>query len=245
MSPPIDIDGSEIQEATIDGQDVSEITIDGQQAAPLNVIPDSANLLSNWDYRAASSASTIPDLEGVADLEVISGDPTLEASGINGQQTGRYDASPDIHGSTSWLSLSQPFTVATIYQYVTLPSNTTEWNRFGGSNNRVTAFSGGSSFGIFAGNSSTGGTVDTNVHIEIDVYDGPNSLIEIDRSTVMSGTDIGSNGTDGVVEIGGDSTRSRGVDARVGQQLVWGVAQDNSIRDDIVDYINSEWGTSK
>jgi len=42
MSPPIDIDGSEIQEATIDGQDVSEITIDGQQAAELLGIPDSA-----------------------------------------------------------------------------------------------------------------------------------------------------------------------------------------------------------
>jgi len=42
MSPPIDIDGSEIQEATIDGQNVSEITIDGQQAARLRDIPDSA-----------------------------------------------------------------------------------------------------------------------------------------------------------------------------------------------------------
>jgi hypothetical protein len=41
MSPPINIDGSEIQEATIDGQDVSEITIDGQQAADLSAIPDS------------------------------------------------------------------------------------------------------------------------------------------------------------------------------------------------------------
>jgi len=41
MSPPINFDGSEIQEATIDGQDVSEITIDGQQAADLSGIPDS------------------------------------------------------------------------------------------------------------------------------------------------------------------------------------------------------------
>jgi len=38
MSPPIDIDGSEIQEATIDGQIVSEITIDGQEA--FDPIPD-------------------------------------------------------------------------------------------------------------------------------------------------------------------------------------------------------------
>lgn len=42
MSPPIDIDGSEIQKATIDGQNVSEITIDGQQTAGFVDIPDSA-----------------------------------------------------------------------------------------------------------------------------------------------------------------------------------------------------------
>jgi len=41
MSPPIDIDGSEIQRATIDGVDVSEITIDGQQTADFFDIPDS------------------------------------------------------------------------------------------------------------------------------------------------------------------------------------------------------------
>jgi len=41
MSPPIDIDGSEIQRASIDGEDVSEITIDGQQTAGFVDRPDS------------------------------------------------------------------------------------------------------------------------------------------------------------------------------------------------------------
>ena len=47
MSPPIDIDGSEIQRATIDGEDVSEITIDGQQTAGFVDIPDSEGFEHN------------------------------------------------------------------------------------------------------------------------------------------------------------------------------------------------------
>jgi len=65
MSPPIDIDGSEIQEATIDGQDVSEITIDGQQAADLVVIPDS--IVHRWPADEGSG-STLRDAVGSEDL---------------------------------------------------------------------------------------------------------------------------------------------------------------------------------
>jgi hypothetical protein len=41
MSPPINIDGSKIEEATIDGQNVTQITIDGQRATNFSDIPDS------------------------------------------------------------------------------------------------------------------------------------------------------------------------------------------------------------
>jgi hypothetical protein len=71
MSPPIDIDGTEIQEATIDGQDVSEITIDGQQAAELNVLPVS-------DIANFESGSLDPSFNGATgDYEVSSTSPTL------------------------------------------------------------------------------------------------------------------------------------------------------------------------
>jgi len=78
MSPPIDIDGSEIQEATIDGQDVSEITIDGQQAADLNVIPDSVvddfedNNLNEWSNTANVAITATSVLEGQHSLQITS-----------------------------------------------------------------------------------------------------------------------------------------------------------------------------
>jgi len=53
MSPPIDIDGSEIQGATIDGQDVSEITIDGQEA--FSGIPDSGVLRYEFEQDVTDS----------------------------------------------------------------------------------------------------------------------------------------------------------------------------------------------
>jgi len=81
MSPPIDIDGSEIQEATIDGQDVSEITIDGQQAADLNIIPDSGmfqNPIYQW---------TAPSGLGVSDGATASS-WTDQLTGIDASATG-------------------------------------------------------------------------------------------------------------------------------------------------------------
>jgi len=69
MSPPIDIDGSEIQEATIDGQTVSEITIDGQEA--FDPIPDSViedferdNPLSDYSGGGNFSIIQSPVYEG-------------------------------------------------------------------------------------------------------------------------------------------------------------------------------------
>jgi len=59
MSPPINIDGSDIQRATIDGQAVSQITIDGQDA--FNRIPDSGIARYTFDD-ADTSGDTALDL---------------------------------------------------------------------------------------------------------------------------------------------------------------------------------------
>jgi len=61
MSPPIDIDGSEIQRATIDGENVSEITIDGQQTAGFVDIPDS--VVSRWQFNEGSGSTAIDSLD--------------------------------------------------------------------------------------------------------------------------------------------------------------------------------------
>jgi len=93
MSPPIDIDGSEIQEATIDGQDVSEITIDGQQAAELNVIPDSVV----HQYTAENFATPWLDNIGSADMTV---DNLTSSTFGNGEDSVAGDGTDD-HGLSS------------------------------------------------------------------------------------------------------------------------------------------------
>jgi len=82
MSPPIDIDGSEIQEATIDGQDVSEITIDGQQAAELNVIPDSG--VSYYSFNNSNANDQWNDFDGT-----VNGASYVPSGGY--ESSGAYD----------------------------------------------------------------------------------------------------------------------------------------------------------
>jgi hypothetical protein len=91
MSPPIDIDGSEIQRATIDGEDVSEITIDGQQTAGFVNLPDSAVLhldASSLLLSDGQSVSTWPDLinngDFVSDTSTAS-EPVFRSNQKNGK----------------------------------------------------------------------------------------------------------------------------------------------------------------
>jgi len=112
MSPPIDIDGSEIQEATIDGQDVSEITIDGQQAADFIDIPDSG-MFQSPIYQWASSAINASDgaspvdwpesLAALGDASAV-GTPTYRSDEA-GFEAVEYEASND--EGHNWNSDSQ------------------------------------------------------------------------------------------------------------------------------------------
>jgi len=86
MSPPIDIDGSEIKRATIDGEDVSEITIDGQQTADFVDIPDSA--IHQWILDDVGTG-TATDSVGAADGTVNA------VSSVNGTFVGGSAGSGD------------------------------------------------------------------------------------------------------------------------------------------------------
>jgi len=89
MSPPIDIDGSEIKRATIDGEDVSEITIDGQQTAGfvdglLQEGFESGSLSSNYGGNTGSAT--------VQNSTVHAGDHALELGGSKGDTISRIDS---------------------------------------------------------------------------------------------------------------------------------------------------------
>jgi hypothetical protein len=60
MTPPINIDGSQVSEVTIDGQPVSQVTIDGQDV--LSAIPDSG--VARWDFEDDSDTTEAVDVWG-------------------------------------------------------------------------------------------------------------------------------------------------------------------------------------
>jgi len=154
MSPPIDIDGSEIQEATIDGQDVSEITIDGQQAAELNVIPDSdpvakSNLVAWWRF-GDGDQKTLEDSANTANFGdstpydfTEQGQSTQEENGVSsggvtdiedGANSSAYDMIPDGNLESSLTNLTSPFTVMGYVNFDSLESFNAmfgDWNSGG------------------------------------------------------------------------------------------------------------------
>jgi len=110
MSPPIDIDGSEIQRATIDGEDVSEITIDGQQTARFFDIPDS--VIHRWPFDEGSG-STVADTVGGTVGSFIDSPTWLSNPAAIGDSELSFDGSndaiksPATGGSNAGLTLYQ------------------------------------------------------------------------------------------------------------------------------------------
>jgi len=110
MSPPINIDGSEIQRATIDGEDVSEITIDGQQTAGFGVIPDSAlaqDLIAWWRFEDGDARDYTNDLDATfADSTAydgtVNGATYLSSGGVtdfeSGANSGAFEFGGDAAG---------------------------------------------------------------------------------------------------------------------------------------------------
>jgi hypothetical protein len=66
MSPPINIDGTDITAATIDGQEVQEITIDGQRVFPAQP----TQVLFADDFESYSTGSTPSDWSSATGAEV-------------------------------------------------------------------------------------------------------------------------------------------------------------------------------
>jgi len=234
MSPPINIDGSKIQEATIDGQKVSEITIDGQQAAGLNVIPDSvvsqgaATDISASDGIAISTwpAAVGPDL---------SGNGTYATNGPNGNPMVEFRQQT----MDTPLSITEPFGIWVALQ---VPSN-----------DSPEAVMGLTTANLHAGYrsdddwylSSVNGDIDsttaknTNPHVFGAYYENGDTEVRLDGSVIASSTSLTSNGkTTDEVSIGGYNPEQANID--IGK---WSVADSptqsdiDSIESDLASYL--------
>jgi hypothetical protein len=118
---PTSIDGTDITGATIDGTDVTEITVDGDTVfTAVPPIPDSA--VAHFDALSAFTESdegtTItswPD-EISGNPDATGGNPTVVASGINGNRAVSFDGINDklSISASNWTTISQPVTTFTV-----------------------------------------------------------------------------------------------------------------------------------
>jgi len=101
MTPPTNIDGTEITGATIDGQGVEEITVDGQ--AVFSAIPDSGD--HQW-FIDEGSGTTLNDSVGSVNA-TINGATWESESGTVGGQYLEYDGVDDHFATDSTLGIDK------------------------------------------------------------------------------------------------------------------------------------------
>jgi len=249
MSPPIDIDGSEIQEATIDGQDVSEITIDGQQAADLNIIPDSGDLRARYDARELSlsdgqSVSSWSDSANNNDLSPVDSSPTFQKSQVGGVDAVRFD-SDDLR--TTWSDLSEPYHIFMLGELfgtagsgnddTILDGETREQHRFA-----TDTDASGDPWKIAQGSTALGSASDLNAHVFNILWQpsGNNDSLQIDRTQNIS-SDLGTSASEGLTLggrfNGGSIEEQSQID--IVEVLVYN-SDKSSVEDDIEDYLDRD-----
>jgi len=242
MSPPINIDGSQVSGITIDGTSVSEVTVDGDVV--FSAIPDSEDLHARYDATELSlsdqdSVTTWPDETANGHDLSASGDPMFVESGINGNPVVRFNGIDDLL-STSFATISQPnhIFIALEYQSVTDAAPVFDSERstaehvleYRDSDNVIR---------MFAGVVLDGGTPDTNPHIHATLFDGPDSVNRQDGSQISNG-DSGDRGLDGF-KVGSGAGNFAEVD--VAEILIY-PEDKTSIQSDVETYLSNKWGIS-
>jgi len=239
MMPPTSIDGTDITGATIDGTDVQEITVDGQTVFTAAQLPDTG-LLHNFDARELSSATTFTDQKGSADL-TAQGSPSLNASGINGNQTVSLDGANDYYEGP--LSASQPVDVFLVMQKTTADAGIYSTNQ-GGAHPRFTD-SGSDALQIDAGNQISSGITLTSPEIFLTGFDGGNSVFHIsDKNTPVASGNAGTDDFGGTFYIGVNTADNFHLESEFGHILFYDASASGYSRSDVWDYLSNEWGIS-
>jgi hypothetical protein len=203
MTPPINIDGSEVTGITIDGTEVSEVTVDGQTVFTPSVIPDSG-LLHNWDFGDSSTTTSfVADLKGASDLDTGT---FSSLTTINSRQAGRFDGVDDeLFTTTPEINKDDAYVFVVAKFAGSLPTSGDAKHVFGKEDANGFDFGvDGSSWNLnpFGANVS-GGTADTNPHIfEVDAENTDQVELYVDGSVVLTADDNGGNTTFGGIYIG-------------------------------------------
>jgi len=200
MTPPINFGGDTVDAVTIDGDSVTSVTVDGSTV--FSTIPDSVvaqyNAQELSGFADGDSISTRPDQS--ANGFDATGSGTYRASGINGYASVDYNGSSDEH-DISFKSISQRVVVLAVVE----PESTTETGSLNtiaapaSNRSRMAGPAFGSAYNIDAGSSgSNAGSKDTDPHLITGIFDGSQTELREDGSTVIGPASLGTTSWDGI-----------------------------------------------
>jgi len=250
MSPPIFTpDGSEVSEIVLpDGSTASEVIgPDGNVVFEAGGdIPDSG-LLHYYDAKEISatdgdSISQLDDQQGSENLTQLtsSKQPTYRTNRINGNPT--LLSQSDYLDVNFASNISQPYEVFFVGRFNTVGG--ANYRGYDGFNNLVRLnandATGEDSWTQYAGSIIRGGSLDTNIHLWTNVFNGSNSVQRLDGAQIAIGNS-GSDSLDGLT-LGNISGGGDGTDIDI---CWWGVYDPTATgysRSDVESYLVNEWG---
>lgn len=204
-----------------------------------------------------ADADTLPlwsDASGNGYSAVAGADPPIYRSTgptiINGLPVVQFDGVSSILTATTMPALPQPFTVYSVFQCASVPSNV-DPNQIIFASDAAVVF-----FGIFVTPPAQWGfgagsvdprpvSADTAVHQMCCVFNSPNSIITLDASTLGSGRNIGTGGlTAGGTVLGGVAPPASVTwDGTIGEVIIYAAAHNNTQQTTIRNYLKAKWNT--
>ena len=182
---------------------------------------------------------------GYSPTQATSGNrPLYRPAGINGRPALEFDGTNDNLAVAFGTTYSQPNTIFSVVQFVTVPANDAyPWLDGVASSNRHWMGSGTSNqFSIWAGSSflDSGIAESTNPILVRGIYNGGSSSVTIGGGDPATGTNVGSQGMSGIT-VGSRWDNQRHVAVRVAEIAVWsGVLTDRDI-ERVEDYLRTKY----
>jgi hypothetical protein len=196
-------------------------------------IPDSGDLQARYDFSQEDGSLPIADQTGNG--YDLTGSYSGVSADINGNQAGSFDGVDD-ETSATWTSVSEPNHIFAVFEYRGLSPF---------ANNIMISDPSGSeqiyetnAWAMYNGSVVSGGTSDTSPHVGAWLFDGANSSLRIDGTTLATG-DPGSTPLEGLRlgSVGGNLYAN----VKFGEILVYRSDRSGNYSE-IESYLADKWG---
>ena len=210
----------------------------------VDAIPDSEALHAHFDMQEqpesdSETIDTLIDQSGNGNDAQAVGSPTMDDDGFNGLPTAILDGVDDAwnRDPSDFETLEQPFSAyAVVEMDGSLSSNNPIWDDRRVDHNIMRWD--GSNWMLYA-DSSLDGASDSDANRITGIFDGSDSLIDVDGTT-----DTGNPSTNdlGGLSIGRRDNEEDFFDGRFCELLLYDTKHDSATRSDVHDYLDNRWG---